>query len=98
MPLGALSIGLLGFVQLSIPLAQLLPEGQVGCSLLTSLDVPILLAAGIGTAQSAFLLANDPSLLGASFFQQTIPLSFDGSGALAAVRGSNALAVVIGTL
>jgi hypothetical protein len=37
-------------------------------------------------------------LLGASFFQQSIPLEFTAQMALVAVRASNALALTIGTL
>ena len=94
----ALCLGAIGFTQLSIPLPALLVEGQPGCSLLTAPDIVFALQSGPGTAHSAFALANAPALLGVSFFQQTIPLEFDGTGALVAVRGSNALAATIGTL
>jgi len=97
-PLGALSLGIIGLTQLSIPLDQLLAEGQAGCSLLTTLDILMLLTNGIGTAHSAFTLSNDPSLLGVTFCQQTAPLSFDAAGALVAIRSSNSLALTIGTL
>ena len=50
-----------------------------------------------GTASSSFALANDPALIGVPFFQQTIPFEFDLAGAVTAVRGSNALSLVIGT-
>jgi hypothetical protein len=88
----------IGFTQVAIPLAALLVEGQPGCSLLTTPDITFVLTNGPGTAQSSFALANTPSLLGVTFFQQTIPLEFGGTGALTAVRGSNALAATIGTL
>ncbi len=94
---GSLCLGVIGLTQLSIPLPSLLPEGQPGCSLLTALDVILPLATGFGTASSSFELANDPSLIGAPFFQQTIPLEFDALGAITAVRSSDALALVIGT-
>lgn len=96
---GALCLGLTGLTQLSIPLASLLVEGQPGCSLLSSLDILSVLTPGPGnSATSLFALANDPSLLGVHFYQQTLPLEFDLAGALVAVRGSNALALTIGTL
>lgn len=44
------------------------------------------------------MLSSNPALVGVPFFQQTIPLEFDLTGAITAVRGSNALALVIGTL
>ena len=94
----SLCLGVIGFTQVAIPLAALLVEGQPGCSLLTTPDITFVLTNGPGTAQSSFALANTPSLLGVTFFQQTIPLEFGGTGALTAVRGSNALAATIGTL
>jgi len=97
-PPGSLCLGLTGLSQLSIPLDLLLPEGQPGCTLLTALDILSLLLPGPGTAHSAFALADDPALLGVAFFQQTIPLEFDGTGAIVALRASNALALTIGTL
>jgi len=96
---GSLCIGLIGLTQLAIPLPTLLPEGQPGCSLLTSLDILLLLTNGPGnTASSAFAFTNDPALIGVPFFQQTLPFEFDLSGAVTAVRGSDALSLVIGTL
>ena len=96
----SLCLGAIGFTQLAIPLSALLVEGQPGCTLLATPDIAFVLTngPGLGTAQSSLALANAPSLIGASFFQQTIPLEFDLSGALTAVRGSNALAATIGTL
>ncbi len=95
---GSLCIGLIGLAQLSFPLDQLLAEGQLGCSLLVSLDILLSLTQGPGTASSSFALGDDPSLIGVPFFQQTIPFEFDPTGAIVAVRGSNALAATIGTL
>jgi len=94
---GSLGIGVTGFASLSIPLPTLLAEGQPGCTLLAAPDITLLLTPGPGTARSAIGLANSPALLGGQFFQQTIPLEFDLAGAIAAVRGSNALALTIGT-
>ncbi len=94
----SLCLGAIGFTQVSIPLASLLAEGQPGCTLLTAPDITFVLQSSPGTAHSAFALANAPSLLGATFFQQTIPLEFSVTGALTSVRGSNALAATIGTL
>ena len=96
--MGSLCLGILGFSQPSIPLGSLLPQGQPGCSLLTSPDIVTVLPTGVGTAQSAVALAATPSLLGVHFFQQTVPFEFDATGALIAIRSSNALAATIGTL
>jgi hypothetical protein len=95
---GSLCLGVIGFSRLSIPLSSLLAQGQPGCSLLASLDLTQVLQVGAGTAHSQFPLPNTPSLIRAILNQQTIPLEFGGGGALVAVRGSNALAVTIGTL
>ena len=96
-PANALCLGLIGLTQLSIPLPSLLPEGQPGCSLLSSLDILLLAPNGPGnTATTSFALANDAALVGVPFVQQTIPFEFDAFGAIVAVRGSNALSLVIG--
>lgn len=95
---GSIGLGVTGFASLSIPLPTLLVEGQPGCTLLVSPDITLLLTPGPGTASSALPIANSAALLGGQFFQQTIPLEFDLAGAIAAVRGSNGLSLVIGTL
>lgn len=95
----SLCLGLTGFSQLSVPLAAVLPQGQPGCSLLSSFDVIDLLPSGPnGTATSALVLPNSPSLVGGQFFQQSVPLEFDLQFALVSVSSSNALALVIGAL
>lgn len=93
----SLCLGLIGFAATAIPLDTLLPEGQPGCLLLTPPDITMLLTPGPGSAQSSFALADDPALVGAVFHQQTIPLEFDPTGAIAAIRGSNALSLSIGS-
>jgi hypothetical protein len=94
----SLCLGLIGLSQLSLPLDLLLAEGQPGCSLLTVPDIQMLLLPDAGAAHSSFPLGSDPTLIGVVFFQQTIPFEFDAFGAIAAIRGSNALSLVIGTL
>jgi len=94
----SLCVGLIGLTPLSIPLDSLLPEGQPGCSLLTTLDIMMLLLPAGGVVQSELALALDPSLLGDTFYQQTLPLEFDVTGAITAIRGANAIAATIGTL
>ncbi len=94
----SLCLGLIGLTPLSIPLDTLLAEGQPGCSLLTALDIMTLLLPAAGVAQSELALAADPSLLGVTFYQQTLPLELDVTGAITAIRGANAIAATIGTL
>ncbi len=60
-----------------------------------SLGLGVVLAPGIAATQLA--LSYNPALIGAQFHQQTVPLEFDGVGALTAVRGSNALTATVGT-
>ena len=52
----------------------------------------------VAAALQEFALGDDPTLIGVPFFQQTIPLDFDGGGALIALRASNALSMVVGAL
>ncbi len=93
----SLCLGLIGFTQLAIPLDTILGEGRPGCSLLTTPDILSVLTPGPGFARSEFAFNNDPSLIGVPFFQQTIPFEFDLAGAVTAIRGSNAISLVIGT-
>jgi hypothetical protein len=95
---GSLCLGAVGFSPVTLPLAALLPQGQPGCFVNASLDIVTLLPTGTGTAHSLLRIANDRALLGVQLFMQSLPLEFDLSGALAAVRGSNALAPRIGTM
>lgn len=82
---GSLCIDAIGLTQLAFPLDQLLAEGQPGCSLLSSLGILMLSLPDAGrVAHSSFALDDDPSLIGVSFSQQTIPLEFDPNGAIAA--------------
>jgi len=59
--------------------------------------IQMLVLPDAGATHSSFAQGHDPTP-GVPFFQQTIPFEFDLSGAITAVRGSNALALVIGTL
>jgi hypothetical protein len=95
---GSLCIGLIGLQQLSIPIDTLLPQGQPGCTLLTTLDYQTGIPNVGGVARFEFALGNDPSLIGVTFHEQTFPVDFDGGGAFVAIRSSNALAATIGTL
>ena len=90
--------GAIGFSQQALPLGSLLPEGQPGCSLLTSTEIVLLLATTGSVARAEFALPNSAILIGTTFRQQTLPLELTPFGALAAVRSSNALAATIGTL
>jgi hypothetical protein len=94
----SMCFALIGFTQSAIPLNSLHPQGQPGCSLLTSPDLTMLLPQAGGVAQSEFVLPNAPWLLGIRFFQQTLAAEIDVAGAIVAVRASNALSLVIGTL
>ncbi len=93
----SLSIAALGFAQVAVPLPSLLPQGQAGCSLLAAPDILLVQSNGsAGTATSSFAFPNDPAIVGLPLFQQTVPLEFDASFAIVAVRSSNALALVVG--
>jgi hypothetical protein len=93
-----LCASIIGFTQLSSPLDQLLPQGQPGCSLLTTLDIVDLRFPVGGVVHAELMVPADPALLQLTFHQQSVPLEFDLAGTLVAVRGSNGLAATIGTL
>jgi hypothetical protein len=96
---GSVCFAVTGITQVSVPLQSILPQGRPGCSLLAAADITALVLPGAtGTVRSALSLPRSASLVGGSFFHQTVPFELDGQGALVAVRASNALALTIGTL
>ncbi len=95
----ALCLAVTGFGQVSIPLSALMAQGQPGCSLLASPDIlDVAIGDAAGVTRTALALAPSPTLIGATFYQQTIPLTFDLTWALTAVHASDAVAATIGML
>lgn len=97
--LPALSLGLfvIGFAQTSVPIANVIPEGQPGCNLLVTPDIVSFELAVGGAAAAELAIPNATSLIGATFFQQLTPIELDANLSLIAVTASNALELTIGS-
>ena len=95
-PANAFAIGVLGTTPVAIPLGTLDPLGGAGCELRAAPGVLALLPIVTGEARATLFVPNAPTLLGASFEQQTIVLETDAVGAISAWTASNALGHTIG--
>jgi len=93
---GSLALEVLGLSALSTPLAALLPQGGVGCSLLASPDV--LRAYVVPAAQLDLGLAipDSTAWIGASLRQQVVPVEIDALGMVQALTATPALELTIG--
>jgi hypothetical protein len=75
-----------------------LPQGQPGCQLLTTLDLLTLLPPVVGNNLSVNLvIPNAPALVGGVLLQQVAQLQFGSSGALQSAATSNGLQLTIGS-
>jgi hypothetical protein len=93
----ALQLGVLGFAQLNVPLASILPAGVAGCELLTSPDVVSLLPVANGVARHQFAIPALPALVGQSYLQQVLRLDVSPTtGNFTSLAGSNGLSLTIG--
>lgn len=80
-----------------VPLPQLVAQGVPGCNLHVAPDILQLAIAAGGTAQSELLLPSGPSIVGATFYQQMVPIEFDPlTGGWLAITATNALQLVAG--
>jgi uncharacterized membrane protein len=94
----AVGLAIYGLTQQSVPLANVLPQGQPGCQLLTTLDLLQLLPAAVGSQFTIGLpIPNAPALVGAVLQQQIAQLQFGAGGVLQSVATSNGLQLSIGS-
>lgn len=94
-PTNALAIGVFGASQMTLPLGSLLPIGGAGCTLRATPEIVGVAPVWNGEAQVALPLPSAPSLLGASFVQQTLVLE-STAGTLTLLTTSQALQLTIG--
>jgi hypothetical protein len=92
----ALALGVFGASSTSLPLSQLLPIGGAGCTLRATLDIVGFAPVWNGEAQVALTLPSAPSLLGASFVQQTLVLE-TAAGVGASLHASDAVQLSVGS-
>jgi uncharacterized membrane protein len=95
---GTVGLVIYGLTQQAVPLASLLPQGQPGCQLLTTLDSLALLPPVVGNGLTASLvIPNVPALVGGVLLQQVAQVQFGANGALQSVATSNGLQLTIGS-
>ncbi len=93
---GSLAIEVLGLSALSTPLAALLPQGGVGCSLLASPDVLRAYVVPGAQLDLAIAIPDSTAWIGSSLRQQVVPVELDAAGAIQALTATPALVLTIG--
>jgi hypothetical protein len=97
-PFGAVAFAVVGLNPFAppVPLSAFLPQALPGCNALAQPDTSVLLSHVSGVAENSIPIALDPSLIGASVFEQTVILEMNGSNVTAATS-SNGLQVTVGS-
>lgn len=93
---GSVAAVVTGFQAASLPLVNLHPAGQAGCSLLTSVDALRFAFPVGGLVEERLTIPNAPALIGVSLRHQQVQVVLDANGAVADLRSSNLLQSTIG--
>lgn len=96
LPSNSLAVAVRGLGTLTTPLSTILPQGQVGCSLLVTPDLLDLYVPSNGQLEAGFDIPNVTALVGQVLHQQVVPIEIDAAGNLAAVTSSNRLTLTLG--
>jgi hypothetical protein len=96
LPTPSLALVIYGFSQIAVPIAALLPEGLPGCTLLVAPDILGLALPNAGMLDSDVFIPSVPSLVGATFFHQVVPVELDGGGQVSGITATNGLALTVG--
>jgi hypothetical protein len=97
LPQLALTIDVRGLATASLPLASILPQGVVGCSLLASPDLLNVYVPSAGRLVTTFVIPNLPVLVGQAVHQQLVSLEVDAVGSILAMTSTNGLSATIGS-
>lgn len=97
MPPIGLVLTVTGFTSTSLPLSLVLPQALPGCTLFANADFLDVAVPAAGVATSALPFPVNPTLVGAAFFHQYVPLELDLAFNITGVTATNALALTIGT-
>jgi hypothetical protein len=95
LPTTALVVSVTGFSSTAVPMASVLPQGQLGCDLLASPDILSVGTSVVGGFDSHIALPNNPSIAGLQIYHQLALFELSGSGRIQAVTTTNALALTI---
>lgn len=97
LPANTLAVAVSGLSTLSMPLSQLLAEGQSGCDLLVSVDAIEFLVPAGGVVTSSLFVPASAAVIGLSLHHQVLPITLDAvSGIILQVAASNRLSLTIG--
>ncbi|MFK7740020.1 MAG: hypothetical protein AB8H80_06815 [Planctomycetota bacterium] len=97
LPQNGLAINAYGFATANTQLGSLSPLAQAGCIVRITPDVPLLETIDSGIVTSSFELPMQPTLIGAQFYQQMVPFTFDANGSVTGLSASNALELTVGS-
>jgi hypothetical protein len=95
---GSLAVGVFGFAQLAVPMPVVHPLGIAGCVFWVRDDILVPFPVGNTFVDTAITIPAAPSMVGAVFHHQVVPLELGAGGDITALTGSNALSLTIGTL
>jgi hypothetical protein len=95
MPANGVAVRVLGLSALALPLPAVLPQGLPGCSLLASPDVLDAFVPAGGVLDTQLAIPAALPLVGAVVYTQVAALEL-GAGGIAALTGTNGLALTIG--
>jgi hypothetical protein len=85
-----------GFSPINLPLASVLPQGQLGCTLHVSPDFVDASLAVAGTATTELAIPAAAALVGVGFRNQMNVFEFDAAFHFVAITASNALSLTVG--
>jgi len=93
---GALALEVLGWSAPGVPLGNLHPLGEQGCTLLASADLTRLLVPTAGAAATSHDIPNAAFLIGAPLHHQVLQLQLDPAQTPTGLNASNSLSLSIG--
>jgi hypothetical protein len=93
----SLALGVRGLATTSVPLANILPQGLPGCSLLVTTDLVDLYMPTAGSVAVAFGVPSSAALVGQTLHQQVVSLELGALSSIAALSSTNALRLTIGS-
>ena len=97
-PPAAIGVTVFGFQTASLPLANLLPGGVAGCSLLAAPDSLSLALPVNGSVATALAIPSSSGLVGLMIAHQVVLVELDPAGNLGPVTSTNGLMLRIGSL
>ena len=97
-PANSFGFEVLGWAAQSVLLAALHPAGGVGCNLLVSADVTVLLLPVAGTVQCNLGIPASSALAGTVLNMQAVCIEVDAAFHISSIASTNALRLTIGAL